>query len=150
MSLIRWQQKQNDPVKELFNDDYLWGFPFMPVTEKQLTGVPAFWQPSIDVAEDKERFTVHVDLPGLKKDEIHVSMEDGVLTIQGERKTETEHKDKDFHRVERNYGRFLRRLKLGTAVDDSKIIANYKDGVLDITIPKMEKVKAKTIDVNVS
>jgi HSP20 family protein len=150
MSLIRWQQKQNDPVKELLNEDFLWGFPFMPVTGKQWTGVSAHWQPSIDVTEDKDKFIIHADLPGLKKEDFHLSVEDGVLTIEGERKSESEQKDKDYHRIERSYGRFLRRLNLGTALDDSRIQATYKDGVLEVSIPKVAKAKAKTIDVNVN
>lgn len=150
MSLIRWQQKQHDPIKELFNDDFLWGFPFVPVTGKQLASGQSFWQPAIDVAEDKENFVLKADLPGLKKEDIHVAVEDGVLTIQGERKSEAEQKERGYHRVERSYGRFVRNLNLGTAVDESKIRANYKDGVLEITVPKAEKAKAKTIDVNVN
>ncbi|MBL8013990.1 MAG: Hsp20/alpha crystallin family protein [Candidatus Omnitrophica bacterium] len=150
MSLIRWQQKQNDPIKELFNDDFLWGFPFVPVTGKPLTNGQSFWQPAIDVAEDKESFILKADLPGLKKEDIHVGVEDGVLTIQGERKSETDQKEKGYHRVERSYGRFVRSLNLGTAVDESKIKANYKDGVLEITVPKAEKAKAKSIDISVN
>lgn len=150
MSLIRWQQKQNDPIKELFNEDFLWGFPFVPVTGKQLANGQSFWQPAIDVAEDKENFVLKADLPGLKKEDIRVSVENDVLTIEGERKSETEQKEKGYHRVERSYGRFVRSLNLGTAVDDHKIKANYKDGVLEIIVPKAEKAKVKTIDVSIN
>ncbi len=150
MSLIRFNQKQPDGTKEFFNDDYLWGFPFMPVTGKQMTGFQSAWQPAIDVAEDKDKFIFKADLPGLKKEDIHVSVENGVLSIEGERRSETELKDKDYHRVERSYGRFVRSFNLGSAVDDAKIKANYKDGVLEIAVPKVEKAKAKTIDVSVN
>lgn len=148
MSLIRWQNKQNDPIKEFFNDDLLWGF--VPVAGKQTTGGTSIWRPAIDVTEDKENFVLKADLPGLKKEDIRLSVENGVLNIEGERQSETEQKDKDYHRIERTYGRFVRSLNLGTSVDETKITANYKDGVLEVTVPKMEKAKAKTIDVNVN
>lgn len=150
MSLVRFSQKQSDPIKEFFKDEYLWGFPFLPVTGKQLADVPSVFQPALDVAEDKDKFILKADLPGLNKDEIRVSVENGVLTIEGERKSESEQKDRDYHRIERSYGRFVRSLNLGSAVDDGKITANYKDGVLEVTVPKVEKAKAKTIDVNVN
>ena len=133
MSLVRWNYKQTDPIKDFFGDEFLVGFPFTPVTGKQLAGLQAVWQPAVDVAE-----------------EIRVAIENGILSIEGERKSEAEQKDKDYHRVERLYGRFVRSFNLGSSVDDSKINANYKDGVLEITVPKVEKVKAKTIDVNVN
>ncbi len=150
MSLVRWTHKQPDSAKEFFNDELLWGFPFMPVTGKQFAGVQSSWLPAIDVAEDKDKFTFKADLPGLKKEDIRLSVENGILTIEGERKSEAEVKDTDYHRVERSYGRFVRSFNLGTAVDDTKIKANYKDGVLEITVPKVEKAKAKTIDVSVN
>lgn len=150
MSLVRWNHKQTDPIKEFFGDEFLVGFPFTPVTGKQLAGLQAVWQPAVDVAEDKDKFTLKADIPGLKKEEIRVAIESGILSIEGERKSEAEQKDKDYHRVERSYGRFVRSFNLGSSVDDSKINANYKDGVLEITVPKVEKAKAKTIDVNVN
>jgi HSP20 family protein len=149
MELIRRNQNQTDPVKELFNEDFFWGFPFVPVTGKQLSAQSG-WHPAIDITEEKERYVIHADLPGLKKEEIRISLEDGVLTIEGERKTESEHKDRNYHRIERSYGRFARSLNLGSAVDEAKIKASYKDGVLEVTAPKAERAKAKTIDINVN
>lgn len=148
MSLIRWQNKQTDPIKEFFNEDFLWGF--VPVAGKPSASGQSLWQPALDVSEDKENFVLKADLPGLKKEDIHVSVENGILTIEGERRSETEQKEKDYHRIERSYGRFFRSLNLGTSVDDAKIKANYKDGVLEVTVPKVEKAKAKTIDVSIN
>ena len=149
MELIRRNQNQPDAVRELFNEEFFWGFPFMPVTGKQLAGqTRAGWYPPVDVTEDKEKYVLKADLPGLKKEDIRISLEDGVLSVEGERKFESEQKDKNFHRVERSYGRFVRSVNLGTAVDESKIRANYKDGVLEIIAPKVERAKAKTIDIN--
>ncbi|MBF0570916.1 MAG: Hsp20/alpha crystallin family protein [Candidatus Omnitrophica bacterium] len=100
--------------------------------------------------EEKEQYILKADLPGIKKEDIKVSVENGVLTIEGERKTEAEHKDKHIHRFERSYGRFVRTLNLGTSVDQSKIRANYKDGVLELVVPKSEAAKPKAIDIQVN
>lgn len=150
MSLVRWTHKQPDSVNDFFNDELLWGFPFMPATGKQYAGAQSIWQPAIDVSEDKDKFIFKADLPGLKKEDIRVSVENGILAIEGERKSETETKEMNYHRVERSYGRFVRSFNLGSAVDDGRINASYKDGVLEITVAKVEKAKAKTIDVNVN
>lgn len=150
MSLVRWTHKQPDSVKDFLNDELLWGFPFMPVTEKSLAGGQGIWQPAIDVSEDKDKFTFKADLPGMKKEDIRVSVDNGIIAIEGERKSEAETKERNYHRVERSYGRFVRSFNLGSVVDDAKINANYKDGVLEITVPKVEKAKAKTIDVSVN
>jgi HSP20 family protein len=107
------------------------------------------WQPAIDVIEEKDRFTLRADLPGIKKEDIKVSVEDGVLTIEGERKTEKEEQGKQLHRIERMYGRFVRVLNLGNAVEYNKIDAFYKDGVLEVTVPKSEAAKPKLIDIRV-
>ena len=104
---------------------------------------------ALDVIEEKEQYVLKADLPGLNKEDIKVSLENGILTIEGERKTETEDKDKQFHRVERSYGRFVRSLNVGTNVDSSKIRASYKDGVLQLNVPKVEVAKPKSIDINV-
>jgi HSP20 family protein len=149
MELIRRNQNQTDPVKELFNEDFFWGFPFVPVTGKSLN-TQSGWHPAIDITEEKDRYVLKADLPGLKKEDFRISLEDGVLTIEGERRTESEHKEKSYHRIERSYGRFARSLNLGSAVDESKIKANYKDGVLEVIAPKAERAKAKTIDINVN
>jgi len=107
------------------------------------------WNPALDVREDKENFTVTVELPGMKKEEIQVSLHDGALSISGERKSETEHKDVEVYRSERYFGRFQRSVTLPTAVAADKIRAQYKDGVLTVTLPKAEEAKPKQIDINI-
>jgi HSP20 family protein len=151
MELVRRNQNQLDPVREILNEDFLWGFPFIPATGKQLAGQQqAGWFPALDVTEDKDKYVIKADLPGLKKEDVRISLEDGVLSIEGERKSESEQKDKNYHRVERSYGRFVRSINLGSSVDDSKVKANYKDGVLEITASKAERAKAKHIDISVN
>ena len=104
---------------------------------------------ALDVVEEKDQYVIKADLPGINKEDIKVSVENGILTIEGERKSETEDKDKQVHRVERSYGRFLRSLNLGNNVDSSKIHASYKDGVLQLNVPKFEIAKPKSIDIQV-
>jgi HSP20 family protein len=144
MSLIQYRNGNNantiNPWRDLLKDDFF--SPFFPVTSSQFI-------PALDVAEDKDNFTIKVDLPGIRKDDVHLSFEDGILSIEGERKEENEQKDKNYHRVERTYGRFIRSFNLGTGVDASKIQANYKDGVLQVVVPKLERAKPKAIDIKV-
>ena len=107
------------------------------------------WAPVIDIEEDKDNILVKAEIPGLKKDEIKVTVRDNMLSISGERRQDQEVKDRVFHRIERSYGKFSRRISLPVAVDADKIKANYKDGILHITLPKPESVKPKQIDVEI-
>lgn len=108
------------------------------------------WTPSLDAHEDKDKYVVSVEVPGLKKEDIHVSVHDGVLTVSGERKEEKTEKDGTVHRRERFYGKFSRSVSLPTAVNPAKVGAVYKDGVLTVEIPKAEEAKPKTVEVKVS
>jgi HSP20 family protein len=107
------------------------------------------WSPSLDLYEDKDNLVVKAELPGLKKEEINISFHDGALHISGERKQEGEHKEGETYRSERFYGRFHRTIGLPRPVDANNIKANYKDGVLTVTLPKSEEAKPKQIEVNV-
>ena len=110
----------------------------------------AEWAPSVDITEDEKEYLVKADLPEVKKDDVKVTVENGVLTITGERKFEKEEKDKKYHRIERSYGNFLRSFTLPDAADGSKVNAEFKDGVLKVHLPKSEKAKPKTVEVKVS
>lgn len=105
------------------------------------------WEPNIDVYEDKDKITVKAEVPGMKKEDIEVSVEGDMLTIAGERKEEHEENKGEAYRSERYFGRFERTISLSEAVDPGKVQANYKDGVLTITLPKSEERKAKQIEV---
>ena len=107
------------------------------------------WVPAVDIHQEADKVVVDADLPGLKKDEIDIGVEDGVLTIKGEKKRENEVKDEDYHRVERLHGTFERSFRLPTTVDTAKITAKYKDGVLHVEVPKKEEAKPKQITVEV-
>ena len=108
------------------------------------------WTPAIDLYEDKENLFVKVELPGLKKEEIEVSVHDGTLSISGERKAATKDSSSQTFRSERFFGRFHRTVALPKPVAVDKIKAAYKDGILTVTLPKTEEAKPKQIEVSVS
>jgi HSP20 family protein len=108
------------------------------------------WMPSVDIAETAEAFEIKAELPDVRKEDVKVSVEDGQLRISGERKQEKEEKGKKFHRVERSYGSFMRSFTLPENVDDSRLTAEYKDGLLNVRLPKTEKAKPKAIAVKVT
>jgi len=108
------------------------------------------WEPSVDISEDGKEWLVKADLPDVKKEDVKVTVENGVLTITGERKFEKEEKDKKYHRIERSYGNFLRSFTLPDAADGSKVNAEFKDGVLKVHLPKGEQARPKAVEVKVS
>ena len=107
------------------------------------------WVPACDIYETDKDIVVKAELPGLKKEDVFVSIENNVLMLRGERKFSDEVKRENFHRVERTYGEFLRSFTLPTFVDTTKILAEFKDGILIVTLPKREEAKPKQIEVTV-
>jgi HSP20 family protein len=105
------------------------------------------WAPPVDVAEDTERIHVKVEVPGMEEKDLRVNYEDGLLSVSGERHFENR-EDRNYHRIERAYGSFVRTFSLPRSVDASKIVANYRNGVLEIEIPKKEESKPKQIQIN--
>jgi HSP20 family protein len=108
------------------------------------------WNPAIDLYQDKDNVVVKAELPGMKKEEINVSLHDGVLSISGERKSEKKFEDAETYRAERLVGRFQRSVTLPSPVSAEKIKAQYKDGILTVTLPKTEEAKPKQIEVSVN
>jgi HSP20 family protein len=107
------------------------------------------WAPAVDLYEDKDNLVVTAELPGLKKEEIDISLHEGNLVIAGERKEEKQYGENETQRAERFYGRFQRTVGLPKAVDGGAVKAAYKDGVLTVTLPKTPEAKPKQIEVNV-
>ncbi|MBW4935076.1 Hsp20/alpha crystallin family protein [Marinobacter sp. F4206] len=107
------------------------------------------WAPAVDIKETSEAFTIDAELPGMSKDDVKVTVHDGVLSIEGERKHEEETGDKKHHRVERFYGSFMRRFTLPENVDENSVKANFKDGLLTLTLQKAEPKEPKAIQVDV-
>jgi len=114
--------------------------------ESPLTG----WAPALDVHEDADNFVIRVELPGLKREDIGISLQDGALIISGERKSEKVEESVEIHRQERFYGKFQRALTLPVPVAADKVKAQYKDGVLTVTLPKTEEAKPRQIDISVN
>jgi HSP20 family protein len=107
------------------------------------------WSPQVDIIEEDKEYLIKADLPEMKKDEVKVTMENGVLCISGERKTEKEEKNKKYHRIERSFGSFERAFRVPEDADANKIAAEFKDGVLKVHLPKTPAAKPKPIDVKV-
>lgn len=107
------------------------------------------WAPAVDITEDEKEYLVKAELPGLKKEEVMVTVEDGVVSISGERKFEKEEKTKKYHRVERAYGKFERSFTLPDLADSTKVKADYKEGVLTVHLPKSEKVVSSAVQVKI-
>ncbi len=107
------------------------------------------WAPRVNIAETEKAFEIKAEIPEVNKEDVKVTVHNGVLTIQGERKQEKEEKGKKFHRVERLYGNFTRSFTLPDNVDETKISALFKDGILNLQIQKTEETKPKSIEVKV-
>lgn len=155
MNLTRWQRPElsiwpgfgrlsslRDEIDRLFE---------VPLAELAHTSqLLSGWTPALDLHENKDAFTVKVELPGMKKEDIEISLHDGSLSISGERKSEKKFEDAEVYRAERFVGRFQRTVALPAAVAADKAKAEYKDGVLTITLPKTEEAKPKQISVQAS
>jgi HSP20 family protein len=109
----------------------------------------ADWAPAVDIQETEKEYLIKAELPEVSKENVKVEMLDGVLTIEGERKQEKEEKGKRFHKVERAYGRFVRQFTLPAEVDAAQIQAEFKDGMLNVHLPKTAAAKPKAIEVKV-
>jgi HSP20 family protein len=142
MSLIRWNA--NRGLASLADDAERF-FRGYGLDEANFDTV---WYPSVDVSETDNAYEVKAEIPGMKKDDIKVSLEDNVLTLKGERKEESETKKKNIQICERYYGRFQRSFRLPREVKSDGIKAAYKDGVLTVEIPKAEETKPKEIEVS--
>jgi len=117
-----------------------------------LAPTPAFfegWGPTVDVYEDKDNVFVKAELPGMKREQLEVSLMDGMLNISGERKEEAEYKGAESYRSERYFGRFYRSIPLPAPVEAKKLEAHYKDGILTVTCPKTEEAKRKQVEIKI-
>lgn len=123
---------------------------FFEVAPRRKTEKGEEWFPHLDVSEAKSDIVVKAELPGMDPKDIDIFLNEGTLILKGERKTETEEKDEDYHLIERSYGKFYRSILLPQDVQSDKINASYKDGVLKITLPKSEETKKKEIKIKVN
>ncbi len=126
--------------------DHLFG-EFFGRTPFRMAATEALWSPMVDVYETDDSIRLVADLPGVKQGEIQVSIEGDTLTLKGERKRDAEVREDQYYRVERSYGTFQRNILLPSVVDPNKVKATYRDGVLEILLPKKEEAKPKEIKI---
>jgi HSP20 family protein len=143
-TLQRW-----DPFRDLLNLQNEMTRLFNRATGDTPGGEPGWgaWVPSLDIHESPEAYTVYAELPGVKPDQVDVTVNEGTLAIRGERKFYEAQNEENFHRVERRFGSFQRTIALPQAVKADSIEASFKDGILTVTIPKAETAKPRRIEV---
>lgn len=155
MSLIRWREARDLPafpsdvlnmqreINKMFDSFFRSALP----DESPL--IAGTWSPATDIVEHDDNFVVNVELPGMRKEDVKITMQDNTLMIRGEKKEERESKGSSYHRVERSYGSFQRSFALPSTVKAESIEAAFKDGILTVSLPKSEEAKPKQIDVKV-
>jgi HSP20 family protein len=147
MALIRWTDPFRDlaamreQMNRLFEEHLVRG---RAGEEGMASGL---WSPSVDIFETKDAICVRAELPGVEKDAVSVEVKDGVLTLRGERKHEKEVGEENYHRIERTYGAFHRAFTLPSSVDEARVTARMKDGVLEVDLPKKEQAKPRHIPI---
>jgi HSP20 family protein len=109
----------------------------------------AQWSPLVDITEDEKEYLIKAELPDMKKEDVRLTVENDVLAISGQRTFEKEEKGKKYHRIERAYGSFVRSFTLPEDADESRVSADFKDGMLQVHLPKSEKAKPKAIEIRV-
>ncbi len=149
MAIVRWWDPLRDlssiqeKMNQLFEDT------FSRTRGRDDALGKGMWTPAVDIYETDDAVVVKAELPGLEKNQIGVEVKDGILTLHGERKFEKEVAEENYHRIERAYGSFHRSFSLPSSVEQERIGAKFKDGVLEVTLPKLERAKPKQIKVDV-
>ncbi|GAB4318838.1 MAG: Hsp20/alpha crystallin family protein [Candidatus Zixiibacteriota bacterium] len=148
MAMVKYEPNRNivpfsSAISRVFDE-------FFPSVFGSESTIPTVtWRPSVDIIEHDDKVLIRADMPGLEKSDIKVVVNDGLLTIEGSRREERDEKSKGFVRTERFVGNFARSFNLPSWADASKIDANYKNGVLEVTIPKTETARPKEIDIKI-
>lgn len=148
MTIVRWY----DPLRELalIQDrmNRLFEEKFPGSRKKEDAPGKGVWSPSVDIYETDGQVVVTAELPGIDRNDVSIEVKDGILTIRGERKYQKEVDKEHFHLMEREYGSFKRSFSLNSKIDQEKVSAAFKDGILEIILPKKEEVRPKKIDIN--
>lgn len=151
-SLLTWNPQNWNPTEEverLLEDPYFARWPFFRVAWGRCPHEGMMWAPALEVYEKDDNFVVKAELPGIKKDDVDVSITGDTLTIRGQKKASTEVKDEDYYRCESQYGSFSRSVTLPAVVDAKKVDASYEDGVLEIHLPKAKEVVPNKVEIRV-
>src|SRR5213592_4422472 len=148
--LITWNPlREMDEAQNRFDPFFLAGFPNRMGSGEIDSLTVADWSPEVDISEDDRGYLLKADLPEMKKDDVRVTVEDGILCVSGERKSEKEDQKKKFHRVERSFGNFRRSFTLPEDADSKKVTADFHDGVLKVYLPTTPIARSKAIEVKV-
>lgn len=149
MNLVKWDPfRELEDVSNRLNRIFSRSPSRAESSQESLT--VADWSPSADITETDVAYVIKAEIPGVKKEDIKVAIQDGMLTMQGERKMEKEEKGKKFHRVECSYGSFVRSFRMPEDADENSVKAEFKDGILNVTLAKSAKAKPKSKSVNVA
>jgi len=149
MNVTRWNPfRELEEMSERLNR--IFGRPDATHSNGKEMLMVADWIPLVDISETDGEFEIRAELPEVRKEDLKVTLEDGVLTLQGERRQEHEERGRKIHRSERPYGRFVRSFSIPDVVDDTKMRAEFKNGVLYLRLPKSEKAKPRAIEVKVA
>ena len=148
--LITWNplREMDEATQNRFNR-FLGGFPNRMGSGEIHSLAVADWSPEVDISEDDRGYLLKADLPEMNKDEVKVTVEDGILCVSGERKSEKEDQKRKFHRTERSFGNFRRSFTLPQDADSTKVTADFRDGVLKVHLPTTPIARSKAIEVKV-
>jgi HSP20 family protein len=141
--------REMDEAQNRFNPFFLAGFPNRMGTGEIHSLTVADWSPEVDISQDDHEYLLKADLPEMKKDDVRVTVEDGILSVSGERKSVKEDQKKKFHRIERSFGNFRRSFTLPEDADSTKVTAEFRDGVLKVHLPTTAIARSKAIEVKV-
>jgi HSP20 family protein len=149
MALIRWDPfREMSTLQDRMNRLFSEAFRRSPVAEEEM--VQGAWVPAVDIYETGDSIVIKAELPGISKEDIALEVKNNTLSLKGEKKFEKDVKEESYHRVERSYGAFQRAFTLPSTVQQDKVKAKFRDGILEITLPKAEEAKPKQIKVDVS
>jgi len=148
--VVAWNPlREIDEAQNRLSRFFLGGFPNRMGTGEIPSLAVADWSPEVDISEDDHGYLLKADLPEMKKDDVKVTVEDGILSVSGERRTEKEDRKKKFHRIERSYGTFRRSFTLPEDADSTKVTAEFRDGVLKVHLPTTPVARSKATQVKV-
>ena len=149
-ALITWNQLRDLEQTQNRVTRFFGGFPHRIGNDETPSLTVADWSPEVDISQDDRGYLLKADLPEMKKDDVRVTVEDGVLSVSGERKCEKEDQKRKFHRIERSFGNFRRSFTLPEDADSTKVTAEFRDGVLKVQLPTTARPKSKAIEVKVA
>src|SRR5438876_9991684 len=148
--VITWNPlREIDEAQNRLNRFFLGGFPNRMGSGEIHSLAVADWSPEVDISQDDQEYLLKADLPEMKKDEVKVTVEHGILCVSGQRKSVKEDQKRKFHRIERSFGNFRRSFTLPEDADSTKVTADFRDGVLKVHLPTTTKARSKALDVKV-